>query len=308
MDMRVNAPRLRAFLHQALVSDLVTKRGSITVVNTRSDSTLASALKALQEYDILSLPVKGDNGDYIGFIDVLDILTNTLLTYSDGEDTTSMQWSDWCRDVNELVERGEEFGTTPVGKMMNVSHADKWCPVEDGTLYQLIEVFSRGIHRVPIITGGRLQTLVSQSDFVQVLDKYMRQELLLDEFGPKTLRELGLGQAESLVTMSIHAQAIHAFWSMYFQRVMAVAVVDSDGKLIGNISASDIRGIGGPKKNFATLLLPVDEFASLQGPARPPVTCTLDTPIERVIHLLAEIGSTEFGWLMRGRNRLDWFL
>lgn len=75
-----------------------------------------------------------------------------------------------------------------------------------------------------------------------MLNTPAREEGLLDEaLGAKTLRELGLAKSEGIVTVSINAQAIHAFWSIFFNKVSAVAVIDSEGKLLGNLSASDIR-------------------------------------------------------------------
>jgi CBS domain-containing protein len=75
-----------------------------------------------------------------------------------------------------------------------------------------------------------------------MLNKPAREEGLVDEYlAPKTLKELGLDRCEGIVTMSINAQAIHGFWDIYFNKVSAVAVVDTNGKLLGNLSASDIR-------------------------------------------------------------------
>lgn len=83
----------------------------------------------MSDHKILSVPVK-EEGEYIGFIDVLDVVTFVLLyvpwflqlnssTYSEGEDTTTMAWSDWCSNIDELTHRGVEFGNTPVSKVLS---------------------------------------------------------------------------------------------------------------------------------------------------------------------------------------------
>lgn len=282
----LNAPRLREFLGSACISDLLKAKGPVDVISTTTDASLSSVLKTLRDNKILSLPVKNEDKEYVGFIDVLDVLTNILLAYSEGEDTTSMQWSGWCSNVDELAKRGEEFGTTKVGSVMNASHADRWCPIEDGTLYQLVEIFAKGVHRVPVINdSGHVKSIVTQSDFVKILNKQMKEELLLEEVGSKTLFELGLDRAGSgVVTMSNKAQAILAFWSMYFSRVMAVAVVDENGRLVGNVSASDIRGLGSEEKPFSSLVQAISTFS----PSPLPITCTLSSTLYSVISLLAD--------------------
>jgi CBS domain-containing protein len=44
-----------------------------------------------------------------------------------------------------------------------------------------------------------------------------------------------------MYTANIFSPTIHAFWTMYENNVSAVAVVDDEGLLVGNLSASDIK-------------------------------------------------------------------
>lgn len=59
-------------------------------------------------------------------------------------------------------------------------------------------------------------------------------------FGQKTVEELKLGNRE-VISMSVNAQAIQAFYLMHVNKVSAVAIVDEKGTLVANLSASDIR-------------------------------------------------------------------
>lgn len=133
------------------------------------------------------------------------------------------------------------------------------------------------------------------------LNESFREERLLDEaLAPMTLKQLGLDKSEGIITMSINALAIHAFWSMHFNKVSAVAVVDTDGKLLGNLSASDIRvclffdliyilqGIGSTERRFSSLLLPIGEFTQLDGPefSNSAIGCKADTTFSEVVSLL----------------------
>lgn len=108
-------------------------------------------------------------------------------TYSEGEDTTTMAWSDWCSNIDELSHRGVEFGNTPVSKVMSkflvlliltirrlqgrqvvpFGRRDfvsiNWYVVVGYTTNNHEEVFAKGVHRAPIISApGHIMGLVSQ--------------------------------------------------------------------------------------------------------------------------------------------------
>ncbi|KAJ3113496.1 hypothetical protein HDU96_003319, partial [Phlyctochytrium bullatum] len=63
-----------------------------------------------------------------------------------------------------------------------------------------------------------------------------------------------------VVTVPDTFTAIQAFRVMYLHRVTAVAVVDGNGGLVANLSASDLRGITADKESLGALLLPVFTF------------------------------------------------
>ncbi|KAJ3407452.1 hypothetical protein HDV05_005413 [Chytridiales sp. JEL 0842] len=54
--------------------------------------------------------------------------------------------------------------------------------------------------------------------------------------------------------------AISAFRVMYTHRVSAVPIVDASGRVVANLSASDLRGITASSESLGALLLPVFEF------------------------------------------------
>jgi len=94
---------------------------------------------------------------------------------------------------------------------------------------------------------------------------------------------------EGVISMSINAQTIHAFWLMNFGKVYGIALVDKNGTLVANLSASDIKGIGSScsgKLPFSALLLPIREFIQ-KAHLKPPLKCTWETPLFNVIQQLA---------------------
>ena len=55
---------------------------------------------------------------------------------------------------------------------------------------------------------------------------------------------------------------MEAFMEMHANKLSALAVVDDDGKLCGNLSASDLKGFQLFFANFDDLFKPVSEFLS----------------------------------------------
>lgn len=76
-----------------------------------------------------------------------------------------------------------------------------------------------------------------QSDILQ----YLARNHPINDLKYLTVGDLGLGTRGNVISMSVHAQAMHAFYLMHFHKVSAVAIVSSDGTLLANLSASDIR-------------------------------------------------------------------
>jgi len=221
---------------------------------------------------------------------VLNLLSFILQTYSQGNTPEAMQWSTWCTDIDELKHRGETFGSIPVSTIMQSITAPVY---PEGSIFELIEVFALGVHRAPVYKVSGLvhyiTDIVSQSDVMSFLFRHRFDAGLHgatahgDLFNTPIKKLPGLEYSKTVITMSYFAQAIHAFWLMHFHRVYGVAIVDHDGRLLANLSASDIRGIGHGRKKFSALLLPVPSFYREFELQTSPLTCTPDTTFGSLI-------------------------
>ena len=92
------------------------------------------------------------------------------------------------------------------------SQCDPWTPASPfGTLAQLIEMFSGGIHRVPVVDElGIVSDIVSQSDLIRFLSDHITSGPPFD----KTVADLNLG-TRNVIDMSVSAEALHAFYLMF---------------------------------------------------------------------------------------------
>jgi CBS-domain-containing membrane protein len=257
------------------------------IVFVESNTSVQETLEVLAKHNLLSVPVR-DHQDkfWIGFVDVLDLLNFIIEMYTEGNQVEQQKWGTYCQDITTLTHRGVRFGLKPISTIINESRVDSFKPVlSNGTVYQLIEeLLTHKAHRVPVVDDrDNITNIVSQSDIIQLCSLKME---LLGPIAKRTVGDLKLGTRGTVMSMAHTAQAIHAFYLMYFHKVMGVAIVLPDGTLLGNISASDIRGL--TPQQFSSLLLPVTEYLQhQQGQMKPPFTVTLSSTFETVIQKLA---------------------
>lgn len=115
------------------------------------------------------------------------------------------------------------------------------------------------VHRVPIVdSSGSLSTIITQSHVVKILS----DNIDIFPFSMKKLKELGLG-TKNVYSVSENEPAIEAFKIIQSQKISAVAVVDANGTLIGNISASDLGVRIYTLKFLQTLILLLKHFRKL---------------------------------------------
>lgn len=91
----------------------------------------------------------------------------------------------------------------------------------------------------------------------------------------------------SLSSITIHDQALTAFKKIHQDGVSAVAVVNDDGSLVGEVSAADLRGLN--RDRLGDLRKPVIAFlTSCKGDLIKPLTChgkfTLSQVMSGIIH------------------------
>lgn len=116
----------------------------------------------------------------------------------------------------------------------------------------------------------------------------------------KTVAELGIGMGRSVITIGSSEPALKAFQAMVEYRISSVGVLDDEadvGKLVGQISTSDVLPIAGTGK-FALVALPALEFITTareimdvverRGRSRPgAITVNPSFTLRRVIERLA---------------------
>ena len=107
------------------------------------------------------------------------------------------------------------------------------------TLLAVARALSTQLHRVPIVDSesGKCIYILSQSLLISFLSAH--RDLLRDELR-QTVGALGLGLCR-VVSVASDASAWQAFKVLEINAVSGIAIVDREGKLVGNTSARDLK-------------------------------------------------------------------
>ena len=112
-----------------------------------------------------------------------------------------------------------------------------------------------GSHRVPIVDGNNVIGVVTQSDVIVVLNEHKDK---WSQIANTQLKDLGTKIVHKVITVNKNKTAIESFSTFFEKGVNGVAVIDDDGKLISNLSPSDLRGLDG--RSFEYLLDSVSDY------------------------------------------------
>jgi CBS-domain-containing membrane protein len=162
------------------------------------------------------------------------------------------------------------------------------------SLYHLVEMFTRGIHRVPVQDEkSALWAVATQSTVVRYLAKNLKE---IGRALDKPIDYLGLGKRQA-ISVTWTARTLDGYILLDKHKVEAIAVTDEAGVLVGALSASDLRGLGAGL--FAAFQQPVREFIKGQPP---PETCAPDASLKDLVAQLAATRSHR-AWLVTRDRR-----
>jgi len=262
---------------------LIPQNQTLTVI--RPDATLKHALEVLYGARITAVPVV-DNKKVIGMLDVLDIVA--FLAQLNKKNSKTQNSKDLLQSSTE------EFNATKVQAVLDLSGKSPLVQLP-GTASQdkLLELFAMGIHRVVVLNElDEIQGVISQMDLLTKQTEYAAGSL-----GDSLRKSIGsLGFLKHVLSVDKNESALTAFNQMHDQKVSALAVTDN-GRLIDNLSASDVRRVEALQKSITLLSRPVSAFidntpkgekhlAHLRR--RPLISVDQNETLQQVLHKISE--------------------
>jgi len=227
------------------VNDFPKKNNVITI--THQDK-LPEAFEKIFSHNIHSAPVIDADGTVTGSISVVDIVLFCINVCQTGQEIVAAfglpiesrmvnfdHITNYLREDNSL---GSLFASDKATFITNYSKRESLPVVRmNTTLPQLLSVLSTS-HRVVVCEGKNLQNYITQSDAVEFIHK----RNLLGPTAKQTVDALQLA-TKKVVTINDTELVIEAFKKMVTEKVSGVGVVNDQNKLVGCVTAHDIRAI-----------------------------------------------------------------
>jgi len=251
-------------------------------------ATVQQALEAFSKHQILSAPILDmANKCYTGTLDILALVTFVLscvpgdvleqasrstterrkITLQDRKPLTPDQ-------VSRLLAAGRNCAQQQIGAFLDDSDHDTFPPLlEETSIAELILWFASGARRSPVVNGsGMLVGILSQTAVVSWLADKLDHPFV-SATTSKSLAELGFAASFDVTTIHKSETVLSALRAIRDIGDGGLAVVDDDGRLFGNFSASDIRCID--LKDWSALLASIESFLTTHRPhALKPITLT----------------------------------
>lgn len=227
------------------------------------------ALQCFQDASILVAPVRDESTEsgICGFLDILQIVSK-LVQACEGH-------------VNNIPRNAANFSKTSIKTILDEKYGSGiHLKKESDTAAGLLEIFAKGVHLVGVTNDqGKVVNVCTQTDMMHFIQKNKESIPKLKD----TIQTLKLVK-EWVLFVRKSEHAIDAFRKMSENTVRAVAVTDVTGKLISNISASDLRGLN--ESNFDRITKSIHQFLQVhRGAIGSLVTVTMDGTLEEVVDM-----------------------
>jgi CBS domain-containing protein len=170
---------------------------------------------------------------------------------------TSISEDDLNGDIDQILSK-KGIVNLPVINIKDSEAGDPAIIVKyDQQLFEVMKIMVKNeVHRLLVHDANdRLCGIITQSQLLKLLS------CALDTIDKsrKTVAELNIGTSP-VISVTPNQKAFQAFKLMKQMGISSVAVVDAEGKLIGNISSTDIKHLGFDLRYFELLGKSVDEY------------------------------------------------
>jgi len=262
--------RIMSLLTTIHAGQLVASKSNL--ITASLNDSVESVLAKLFAHKIISLPLLNETGQFIGIISLQDIVMD-LVWRPEEKLPTSQNLARLVRDVFALREEAKYL----------------WIFQPTENLATIIDTFANGVHRglVPQQddqTKHYRYVMLSQSDIVKFLSQNLSS---FKDLANKTMTQLKLGEKRT-ETITADLRTFDAFKLLGDEYVSALPIVEKEtGRLLGNLSASDLRGLTVSKLRF--LNESIETFLQAQlGGIRAPVSVKPSVTLAQVIQNLVD--------------------
>lgn len=243
----------KEYLTEHFASEITTTTNNqqSNVVELDSNLFPMEAARILWKNNIVGAPVWDDKAKkYVGFFELRDILSFFVASAKVDSEGGGEGYNHGVNMDNFDEHMVKELSVSKNGKIFSelkptersISYLAARNPFvhcsPDATLKEVFECLNtKHCRRVPILNEeGKCQNIISQSALIKYICDHFPRDRLQEK-----ISESGLAYKKKVISIVDTASATEAFTLLDNKRLSGIAVVDEDGKLVGNTSARDIK-------------------------------------------------------------------
>ncbi|EEB07293.1 inducer-sexual development Sds23/Moc1 [Schizosaccharomyces japonicus yFS275] len=203
------------------------------------DTPIEEASALLIDNDLSSIPIRAAKGsdDIARVFDYSDLTAFLLLVLhiDDAKEAT-----DAYRKLSQEVQNGTPITAYQVAELGKNKDPFMTVPATS-TLGDLAEILATGIRRVAVVDENRkILSIASQRQLIRFLWTNVRAFPALEPLMSRTIHSLDIGSSD-FICINGDKKVISAFRQMHETGIGSLAVVDSQYRLLGNISLVDVK-------------------------------------------------------------------
>ena len=289
-----NNATFKHFLSSHTVREMIDASPPQHVVEVECTATPYEGFEVLLKANILAAPVWDPaKKEYTGFLDVRDLVSSVIFAHEEQMLQAATPWAETWMDVARRRGAGREGGGGENVGSASVTYLSRRSPFRPvrlaSSLLDAAKALATRVHRVPVIdeTTRRCVYIISQSSIINFL--IQRKALFKDEW-KQSIASLSLGLCQ-VISITTEATAWTAFKLLEVSNVSGVAVVDANGKLVGNTSAKDLKLFMLDRGNLSLDQLIMEYLSAIRqrelvNEVHPSCSVTVSASIGHVIELM----------------------
>lgn len=211
-----------------------------------------------------------------------------------------LDWRDFVHYVIQFLDDGDKLGMLLAEQSARaIAKNHPLLPiVEDASLLSVLAGFGQqGVRRRPVVAkddqGERILTMVSQLDVVRWLSHHHKElspafsNITIQHVVEKEQTDPRFSKLRQVCNVMKDTMMADVLRLLDQSNLNGVSVVDHAGKLVANISVSDLQYV--VERNLDNLFMTVEHFLQ-RVPRRPLITCPPTASLMEVIDKLANAG------------------
>lgn len=227
-----------------------------SLVILKKDEKVSEAISKLGYWKISSAPVVSEKQKLSGLVDMLDLLTfaGGKMAFKNPDPTSSRK-------------AANEFLNKTVGDLIDVSGRDELYLIYDNSPFQeVINMLSKpNIHRVIVKNEeDKCEGIITQLDIIRFLGKHKKEFASILDKRIKDIWKIGEKKVE---TINYDNFVITALVQLIEKEISGLAVVNTQGQIVGNLSASDLKrmDVSNPAQLTYDIYESIKIFMNIEG-------------------------------------------